>query len=227
MMNNLTLILDCTQQKKIITNLLLVICFELVISITGSGEARADLVTNGDFETGDLSGWDYSGTVVVGSEADFHLGAGAVGSFPVGDYAVDFGGGNLSNDGIISQELETILGQEYSLTFDYGRLREDTGGPQSLQIEVISLPDENPLFKTTITDSSAELDLSLLFNGYSYQFTSYSSSVLLSFRDVSSGTIGTDGVLDNVSVVPVPVPGAVLLSIIGLSAVGIKLRKFA
>jgi hypothetical protein len=33
--------------------------------------------------------------------------------------------------------------------------------------------------------------------------------------------------MDNFTIVPVPVPGAVLLGILGLSAVGIKLRKFA
>lgn len=45
--------------------------------------------------------------------------------------------------------------------------------------------------------------------------------------DLTFSGIGGDNVgllLDNVSVVPVP--GAILLGMLGLSAVGIKLRKF-
>jgi hypothetical protein len=41
----------------------------------------------------------------------------------------------------------------------------------------------------------------------------------------SSATVWFDNV--NVSSVPVPVPGAIILGMLGLSAVGIKMRKFA
>jgi len=218
-MDNLSLVSACIQKKRIIMKLLLATCLQFTISITGSGKARANLVINGDFETGNLSGWNNSGTVVVGSELDFHTGGGGEGSFPVGSYAVNFGGYNLPNDGIISQSLETIIGQEYSLTFDYGRFQYGDGGPQSLHVEVISLTDNNHLIDTIITDSSGERNLSLLFEEYSYQFISSSSSVLLSFGDVSSGTHDTDGVLDNVSITVIPTPGALILGSIGIGFV--------
>jgi len=45
----------------------------------------------------------------------------------------------------------------------------------------------------------------------------------LLFTDSSNGAIG----IDNLEVTPVPVPGAILLGILGLGAAGFKLRKFA
>ena len=78
----------------------------------------------------------------------------------------------------------------------------------------------NSLGKVTDYDSSAGLTLSLTFSGI--------HSVLLTQNSGGGigGTIGFDNLAFN-SVVPVPLPAAVLLGILGLSAAGIKLRKFA
>ena len=64
---------------------------------------------------------------------------------------------------------------------------------------------------------------------YSYTFTapsSVGSSVHLMFEDFAgSGGVAGDAYFDNIN--PNPVPGAVLLGLLGLSVAGIKLRKFA
>jgi hypothetical protein len=61
-----------------------------------------------------------------------------------------------------------------------------------------------------------------------FVFTADAPSTTLQFMSTTSivGNLGYGPALDNVSVVPVPLPGAILLGLLGLSAAGAKLRKF-
>src|SRR5580698_3576063 len=74
----------------------------------GGTPAMANLVTNGDFETGDLSGW-----TVVGN------GIGIDNVFPnSGTSDAAFGATSSDPDpGVLSQALTTTAGQEYTLSF--------------------------------------------------------------------------------------------------------------
>ena len=73
---------------------------------------------------------------------------------------------------------------------------------------------------------------SALVDEQSWDFGTGSDSFAMSFGSPVSLVVCSDGgwydiAIDNLEVVPVPAPGAILLGILGLGAVGVKLRKFA
>jgi len=180
------------------------------ITTIGLGVAHAAPVTNGDFETGDFTGWSISGSAAVTSDADFRAFAGATGSFPTGFFAAQFGNGDSPATGVISQQFATIAAQAYQIELDYGRLGFGAG-PQSLQLSLTNVSDGTVLFQTTITDGTGDSNLASLLDRYTYQFFASGPATKLTFRDVSATTMSTDGVLDNVRVTVVPEPTALAL----------------
>ena len=80
----------------------------VTIPSSGGGGGSSNVVTNGDFATGDFSGWTLGGNntgpqVYVNSQAES------------GQYAAALG--SVGSDGTLSQTLQTTAGQQYSLTF--------------------------------------------------------------------------------------------------------------
>ncbi len=71
--------------------------------------AQADLITNGDFETGDFTGWtqagDTSWTGVIDSNSIN------------GSYAAALGAYNKTGGGSLSQTFATLMGSTYALTY--------------------------------------------------------------------------------------------------------------
>jgi hypothetical protein len=164
----------------------------LGLALTGiAGQAaRADLVTNGNFETGDFTGWtDSDGSIVIDNTF-------------TPPYNSDANDAAFTGDGILSQTLATTAGQEYTLSFsllDEGNFFLDTfavnfGG-----------------FSTTITGDTA--------SSYQVEVFDIPGSDMLGGDTLSfqgSDIAGQDWNLDDVSVVPVvtavpePPVGAVL-----------------
>ena len=62
-------------------------------------------------------------------------------------------------------------------------------------------------------------------SGHENTFTFGSPATKLAFHDSGDGWVGVDNLI--VDFVPVPVPAAVLMGLLGLGAAGLKLRKFA
>jgi hypothetical protein len=182
-----------------------------VLAVLPATQCLANLITNGDFETGSLSGWTATGAVTFVSAAQLQA-IGGTGSFPTGAYAALFGSGNAPATGIMSQIVSTTAGTQYALNFTYGK--DDSGAAtQAVAISVANVGDNTSLFSQTISDSSGSFpfDISTIMDPYTFSFVATGSQTLIQFADASSGTDSTDGVLDNVSVAAVPEPSCFAL----------------
>jgi hypothetical protein len=161
----------------------------LGLAIEAAGTAKANLVVNGDFGTGDLTGWSLSGDTssvyVSGSP---------------GAYAAALTTSGLG-DGFLTQSLSTTAGQEYLFSF---LLAGDGATPNSL---VVSLGGTTLVSLTDVPNTLASPV------SYSYDFTASSSSSLLQFDFVD-----LPGYLyvTNVSANAVPEPSTVVSA--GLAA---------
>jgi hypothetical protein len=67
-----------------------------------------------------------------------------------------------------------------------------------------------------ITTQELNRDLAKVLQPFSFQFSASGSSTLIAFSDVSKETLAIDGLLDNVRVEAVPLPGALPLVGAGL-----------
>jgi hypothetical protein len=77
-----------------------------------SGIVNANLITNGDFETGDFSGWIFNGSVYDFVQSSFD------GYSPEGSYSAYFGCVEGSCGGI-NQTIATTPGASYTFSFLY------------------------------------------------------------------------------------------------------------
>jgi hypothetical protein len=176
--------------------------FNLVASIcciASAGAARADIVTNGGFETGDFTGWTQSGNT------DF-TGV-TTGIAHSGDYAAYLGpDGSL---GYLSQTLATAVGTTYQLTFF---LASDGQVPNEFQVTL----GEATWDQTDVP--------SFGYVSESLTVTATASTTLLQFGFRNdNGSFN----LDDVSVSSVPEPGSLMLLCLGttLAFASIRLRR--
>lgn len=194
-----------------------------------SPPTHAESIVNGNFETGTFTGWTNSGAVVVASDSAFRTFAGAVGSFPTGTYVAEFGGGDVPASGVLSQVFGTTAGQQYLLTFDYGRFQSPgcCAGAQIIKATAVNVSNDSLLNSITITDATGNNNLATIFAPHSMLFLASGPSTRLAFIDLSVFTVSTDGLLDNVSVTAVPEPATYLLFIVGLASVAYPRRRKA
>ena len=161
--------------------------------------ARADLVTNGGFETGDFTGWtqtgntSFNGVQAPGPGPTVHSGNASAFFGPIGSL------------GGISQNLATTAGTQYRIDLF---LLPDGGTPSAFSVT----------FGGTTLTSLTNLAASSSFIQFTFLATATSANTVLglNFRDDPGFMF-----LDDVSVNNVPLPAALPLFATGLGALGL------
>lgn len=159
---------------------------------TTTAGAEVDLLVNGNFATGDLTGWVTDVTPVSGPYKGPNLG---VNKQPYkGGFRAGFNGGDTVVGASIAQTFETVPGASYRLTFDYL-----TGGgpgkPQKMGVSV-SNSDFKPVTVAPARDKNAT---------YEYSFIAKGTSSTITFKDdPKNSTVSIDGLVGPVRIVPNP-----------------------
>ncbi|MCA9057022.1 MAG: cadherin domain-containing protein, partial [Planctomycetaceae bacterium] len=138
-----------------------------------------NLVTNGSFES-DLTGWTTSGVV----------GASTAQTPSDGTKQAIFNSGGGANDGVLSQNVATTIGQTYTVFFDYAAYGAATA--QTLRFEAIGAATLVNQALVSVGASPGD------HRTYAFTFVADSTTTTLRFSDEGSNAASTDIDLDNV-----------------------------
>jgi hypothetical protein len=175
----------------------------LALSV-GGAHAATNLVTNGDFETGDLTGWSGYGWFVTNGIAD-------VGPNSGNDFAST---GCVGFYCTLEQDVATMPGESYTLSFAFNPgLNANSGA------------DTHVAFGgTTVADMSGG---SLGWSDYSINVTATDSTTALVFSGYQNPAWnGVDDVsLTSADAGGVPEPATWAMMLLGLGGAGASLRR--
>jgi hypothetical protein len=171
----------------------------LTLSV-GANAAPVNLVTNGGFESGDLSGWSCT--------------TNAIGSCGIGDNpntgGSNFQGYDNTDFGTLSQAIATVGGESYNFSFFSNNAFFSQGNILRYQI------GSDPIADVTRTDTYAQTSTSFLATG---------TSTDISFLFETNTATGS-WEIDDVSVVSaVPLPAAAWLFGSALLGLGVVKRR--
>ncbi|MDX1979772.1 MAG: carbohydrate binding domain-containing protein [Bryobacteraceae bacterium] len=162
-----------------------------------SPPARADMIVNGDFSTGDLTGWTRGGnTYASGISNMFHS----------GPYGYEMGPPTTA--GFLAQTIATTPGDTYNFSF---WVKNASGGVN----QFTAYWDDIPVLQFINADR-------FYFTRYSFQMTALDSSTDIRF--VYRHDTDFYG-LDDVSVVHAPEPSSLALVILAAGGVWLIKRK--
>ena len=163
-----------------------------------------NLLVNGSFETGDLSGWTAINNIPGGPYNAPPVVAHFIEGASDGSFSAVFNIGETQPIAALEQTFATVLGAQYTLSFDYGTFTRGGGPfPQSLIVEV----SNSSLTPQVATSVQSVYLASPIFTTFTYTFTATATSSTLRFSDFPANvTYSEDGILDNVSVVTAAPP---------------------
>jgi hypothetical protein len=176
-----------------------------VVSVVLSGSAHAATVFSDDFE-----GYG-EGAPISSLSPNWTVTGGTVDVIPVGSSFVWYGPGhyldlNGTPDGagtIESSGFATVAGQEYKLTFDYGKNKNSNALAKTLEFGVVGG------LSSTIMLAAVEI---VDFMDGVFSFFGTGSVMQIFFADISPDTNDAGGpIIDNVNVAAVPLPAGGLL----------------
>jgi hypothetical protein len=161
------------------------LCLAAATAMMLATPARANLIANGNFETGTLTGFNKTGNVAIAHVPFFGFSDSGY-----GNYFAAFNAGNQTPNGSLSQSFATTVGQQYTLAYNYGV----NGATQSI---TASVTDSAAL----VLASGVATASSPAPNSFSLSFTADTATTTVTFTDSPSNpTVATDGGLDNISV---------------------------
>ena len=173
-----------------------------IATVMVAGPAKANLITNGDFGTGDFTGWTLSGDLTGGSS----VGASGNPTQPSGpgfgnSAALGTFGGILD----LGQSFSTVAGQTYDLSF----FLQADGGPGTFTTDI------NGALLSALTFSGATG-----WNAYDLAFTATGATTQLDFL------VSNDPSFFELTNVNVPEPSALALMLVGVAGlVGFSIRR--
>ncbi len=139
-----------------------------------------NLISNGSFESALTTGWTTSGNVATSATPTPILGANSV-AFSSGDTAIN---------GVLMQNVSTVVGSNYTLGFDFWK-HGNGGGSAGFHVQVIS-------GGTTVIDRIVSNSTQNSVGDFEYNFIALGNNTTVVFTDVSSSTTTLDAALDNV-----------------------------
>ena len=197
---------------------------------TASAASSAALLLNGDFETNGVGtgavGYGEGSTGITGWQVvgtDVQLtGSGHLGLFGNGGQWVDLTGTNEGYyKGLTSNAFSTVVGQQYSLTFDLGSIATTESGPASVSVSV-----NGGLLGQRTNAPALNGSFAVNWAGQSVTFVADSAltRITITGSDLAQSNAKVIG-LDNVAVAAVPEPHEWAMMLAGLGLVGWAARR--
>jgi hypothetical protein len=185
--------------------------------------ARANILVNGGFESGDFTGWTLN-FVPPNTAAQVFTKT----SFPTrvhdGDYFVEFSTNEGPVTGVLSQQFPSVAGSDYRFDFWCGTITYIPGKTTSMLFE--ALGNDGSTVLASRSNTIAGDGVNAVYQHVTGTFTADGSVASVRFTDQTADSFVCDALLDSVSVTVVPEPTApALLSVAAIGLLGYWRRR--